>query len=96
MLLAAIKSSGTIGWRYPYHSTFLSLGFVKNPSSDSLTGLITAFVTCSTTVNDKRETYSSWELTRLSFLVRQDLLKPVLEEDFGATIHFGRVFMKPG
>ena len=29
-------------------------------------------------------------------LVWQDLLKPVLEEDFGATIHFGRVFMKPG
>ena len=57
---------------------------------------ITAFVTCSTTANDKRETYSSWELTRLAFLVRQDLLKPVLEEDFGATIHFGRVFMKPG
>ena len=26
----------------------------------------------------------------------QDLLKPVLEEDFKATIHFGRVFMKPG
>lgn len=25
-----------------------------------------------------------------------DLLKPVLKEDFGATIHFGRVFMKPG
>lgn len=26
----------------------------------------------------------------------KDLLKPVLEEDFGATTHFGRVFMKPG
>jgi gephyrin len=26
----------------------------------------------------------------------KDLLKPVLESDFGATIHFGRVFMKPG
>lgn len=25
-----------------------------------------------------------------------DLLKPVLEKDFGAIIHFGRVFMKPG
>ena len=26
----------------------------------------------------------------------QDLLKPVLETDFSASIHFGRVFMKPG
>ena len=26
----------------------------------------------------------------------QDLLKPVLETDFNAEIHFGRVFMKPG
>jgi gephyrin len=25
-----------------------------------------------------------------------DLLKPVLERDFGATIHFGRVALKPG
>lgn len=25
-----------------------------------------------------------------------DLLKPVLKEDFGATVHFGRVYMKPG
>lgn len=23
-------------------------------------------------------------------------MKPVLKEDFGATIYFGRVFMKPG
>lgn len=26
----------------------------------------------------------------------QDLLKPVLEDNFNATIHFGRVLMKPG
>ncbi|KAL5463262.1 hypothetical protein EMCRGX_G032145 [Ephydatia muelleri] len=26
----------------------------------------------------------------------KDLLKPVLEEEFGAVIHFGRVLMKPG
>ncbi len=26
----------------------------------------------------------------------QDLLKPVLEQDFNATLHFGRVLMKPG
>ena len=29
-------------------------------------------------------------------LFSQDLLKPVLEEHFKATIHFGRVLMKPG
>ena len=27
---------------------------------------------------------------------KQDLLKPVLQDRLGATIHFGRVFMKPG
>jgi hypothetical protein len=26
----------------------------------------------------------------------KDLLKPVLQDDIGADVHFGRLFMKPG
>jgi hypothetical protein len=26
----------------------------------------------------------------------KDLLKPVLQDDMGADVHFGRLFMKPG
>ena len=41
--------------------------------------------------------YGSWYDDNCKHvLLIQDLLKPVLVEDFGAKIHFGRVLMKPG